>query len=425
MCDSCTYLIAAKGVYDSELRQLRERTGVLVQGAQIVAVQHIDELIAANPNVRILNYKDYYLFPGLINTHVHLECNPNEDFSAGFLADTSSLRLARAMIAAQAMLQSGVTTVRDAGGSWGILELLNPRMEKIAHLPRLQLAGPPITITGGHMHYFGGEADTLNELLRAVRLRQKLGCEAIKIVVTGGQMTPRSGADRVSYSSEQIRVISDEAHHLGLRTFAHCLTAQGFVNAVQGRVQSIEHCAFFVFNKQNGLLERVYDASTAEKFSGRKIFFSKTMASLWRNLDRARSNGNEITEKEKFLLRQEKNMFDNFLNLKKLGFLPVLATDAGVPKTYFDETWLELEIMVKYCGLSPEEAIEIGTINSASCLGIEKNVGMIKSGYSADIIGLEENPLKNIDAYRNVQLVISRGKVVKESCCSGRRIRGD
>lgn len=420
MNNNQTYLILAKGVYDSENRKVRDGVGLLVQDENIAAIKNATELIQENVGIQIKDYKDYYLFPGLINTHVHLECNAKDDFCGEFLADTPSIRLYRAARAAHTMLCSGVTTVRDAGGSWGLLELLNPRLAEIIHLPRLQLTGPPLTVTGGHMYYFGGEADTSDQLLRAVRIHQKRGCGAIKIVVTGGRMTPRSGADRTSYSAEQIREVTEEAHRLGLRTLAHCLTTKGFVNSMEGGVQCIDHCACFVRNGENGLLERVYDAPIMERFRTQKIFFSKTMASLWHALDHVRESENVPSERETFLLLQEKNMFKIFLLMKELGFIPVLATDAGVPKTYFDETWLELEIMTKYCGLSAEDVIDIGTINSAACLGVNKETGMLKTGYSADIVVLEENPLKNIRAYRNVHCVISRGKVVADDCYSGR-----
>ena len=69
----------------------------------------------------------------------------------------------------------------------------------------MQMAGPPLTVTGGHLHFLGEETDGVTDMVRQTRLRQKRGCDAVKLIVTGGQMTPGSVAERVSMTTEEIR----------------------------------------------------------------------------------------------------------------------------------------------------------------------------------------------------------------------------
>lgn len=406
-------LIHAKGIYDSDKHIVRLEDGLLVSGEKIKKIGIYSSLVKEYPNAQQLDLADCYLYPGLINTHVHLEFNALDDPRVDFLAEDRSVRFLRAAQNANIMLRSGTTTVRDAGSTWDLLHLLDPGAGGILPLPRLQLAGPPLTITGGHLHWLGEETDSIDELIRGVRLRQKRGCGAVKLVVTGGQMTPGSGAERTSYSIEQIQAVQQEARHLGLPTFAHCLTTEGFVNSVRGDVDCIEHVACFRRNKQNQLLERIYEPEVMEKFRGDHRFFMKGITCFYHILDPYRSGEKEPTWREAFFLEQEQRMVNIFKKVVDLGLTPVLGTDAGTAHTYFNESNFELEIFVERGGISNAQAIDIGTINSAACLGLGEVTGRLVEGYSADIIALRKNPLEDIRAFRKVEKVICKGSLVE------------
>ena len=406
-------LIHTKGIYDSESHKIRPHDGLLVSGEKIQKIGAFADLAAENQHAKQLDLTDCYLYPGLINTHVHLEFDALDDPRVDFLAEDKSVRFLRAAKNANIMLRSGTTTIRDAGSTWELLHLQDPSAGDILPMPRLQLAGPPLTITGGHLHWLGEESDSMDDLVQGVRLRQKRGCGAIKLVVTGGQMTPGSGAERTSYTVDQIQAIQKEASHLGLPTFAHCLTTQGFVNAVKGDMDCIEHVACFKRNKQNQLLERIYEPEVMEKFRGDHRFFMKGITCFYHNLDPYRSGEKEPTWRETFFLEQEQRMVNIFKNVVDLGLTPVLGTDAGTSHTYFEETSFELEIFVERCGISNAQAIDIGTVNSAACLGLEEVTGQLAEGYSADIIAMRKNPLEDIRAFRKVEQVIYKGSLVE------------
>ncbi|MBE3095137.1 MAG: amidohydrolase family protein [Actinobacteria bacterium] len=261
-----------------------------------------------------------------------------------------------------------------------------------------------------YTHFLGGEADSIPELIKAVRLRKKRGCESIKIIVTGGQMTSRSLPERISYTIEEIKTVVDTATHLSMTTFAHCLTTEGFVKSMEGNIGCIEHCACFVLAK-NGLLERVWEEKVMNQFKGKQQFFMGGLSSGLHSFDDIRSGKRKPNEKEIFWLEQEARLFKNFIKLVELGMRPVVGTDAGVTLTTFDETWFELELMVK-AGLSPLDALKAATINGAECLEMEDAIGKIDIGYSADLIAANENPLKNISTLKNVEWVMHEGEIV-------------
>ncbi|MDD3996923.1 MAG: amidohydrolase family protein [Sphaerochaetaceae bacterium] len=406
-------LIHAKGVYDNETRSLIGDS-LLVDVDRIVGIGMFADLKEhVDTKTELYHLEDLYLFPGLINTHVHLEFDSTTSARVHYISQPPQVRMGRALAQAQTMLLSGVTTVRDAGSSWEMLDITDSSLAALYKLPRLQLCGPPITVTGGHLNFMECEADSHEELVTSVRLHQKRGCSAIKMMVTGGQMTPGSLPERVSYSPEDISVLVDESKRLGLPTVAHCLTTDGFINCMEGNIDSIEHCACFVRNQSNRLLERIYEPKIMEQYRGQSRFFMNGLAASYHTFDRVRAGIDKPNESQIFWLEQEERMFAIFRKLIELGMKPVVGTDAGVSNTYFDETWLELELMCSRGGQSEADVIDIATVNGATCLGMEQEVGKLKVGYKADVIGLVDNPLENIAAFRHVPWIMRDGIIVK------------
>jgi imidazolonepropionase-like amidohydrolase len=407
------HLIHARGVYDSDHKVLKY-DGLLLNDGIILQVAPFATLRSKNTNAPVLDMSDLYIFPGLINTHVHLEFDSTTDFIKNRLSEPPEVRVFRSARQAEIMLLSGVTTIRDAGGGYELLSLKNRSFEDLYMLPRMHISGPPITITGGHLHYCGGEADSMDEVVQAVRQRSKVGCDSIKIVVSGGQATPGSLPERESYSEEFIAAMTLEARCSNLKTFCHCLNTKAFVNSMRGGVDCIDHCACFVRNHENGLLERFYQPEIMEEFRGERRFFGPGLSTAYRALSHCRNNPDAQTPRETFLLLQEQKHQQNFLRYLDLGLTPVVATDAGARCSYFDETFLELELMVEKCGLSPEDAIDAATINGAACMGFGNITGKIATGFCADLIAMKENPLDNIRAFRKIEHVFYKGTLVKE-----------
>ena len=406
-------LIRARAVYDTDKKGYGGNA-VLIDGEKIAEAGNFESLREAYPQADLLDYSSCFLLPGLVNTHVHLEFEPTQDTRIRYLRENSHINFLRAVRNAEKLLYSGVTTARDAGGSYRTLELYRDAVSRLASLPRLQLAGPPITITGGHLHFIPcTEADSMEETVKAVRSRKKAGCTAIKIIVSGGQMTPGSSPEQTSYTAEQIATITAEAHHWDLPTFSHCLTTESFVNAMKGGVQCIEHCACFVRNRTNGLLERVYRPEIMQEFQDDGRYFMIGVSNNYHLFDHCRGNPGICSEREAFLLEQEERECRIFDRLIRLGLAPVIGTDAGCGLTYFDETWLELEILYHRCSVTAEDLIQAATVNGAAALGLSGETGSIRAGMSADMIALPKDPLVDITAFRDVRHVMAKGAVIR------------
>ncbi len=406
-------IIRAKGVYNSAARAYIGQV-VLLSAGRIARIGDFEPLTAQAPDAAVLDYSGFYLLPGLINTHVHLEFDPTADVRLKYITGDPGLRLLMAAHQAEAMLLSGVTTARDAGSSLQLLALQDPAAGHDRSLPRLQLAGPPITRTGGHLHFIpGSTADSPDELVQAVEQRRQAGCTAIKIIASGGQLTPGSLPEKATYSAEEIRLVTAAAERWGLPTFAHCLTTESMLNAWRGGVQCLEHCACFVRNPDNQLLERIYETGRMAEMHGPDRFFMSAISNNYHAFDHCRQQPELQTAREAFLLEQEERNCRIFRKLAALGLQPVVGTDAGCASTYFDETWLELDILNRRCGLAPAEVIQAATVNGAAALGLSRETGQLAPGLSADIIALPEDPLRDIGAFRQVGHVILRGQVVR------------
>jgi imidazolonepropionase-like amidohydrolase len=406
-------VIEASGYFDADLQSIVRGKQIAVKDGKISAIgasTSIEEAVRELDCTR-LSLPGLVIMPGLINTHVHLEFSAGEDPLHDYLQDSQELRLLRALKHAEQLLASGVTTARDCGSSWAALHLGNPRLGEVARLPRLLMCGPPLTVTGGHLHFMDGEADTREEIVKGVRLRRKKGARSIKIMATGGQMTPGSYPEQVSYEVEEIAAAVKEARAYNLPTVAHCLTGKGLRNAVLAEVDSVEHCAFFV-RGSHGWLERIYEEDVAQAGGGRDQLFMNGLSAGYHRLDGQRRGTRAATAFEAFALEQEKRMFEIFGRLVDSGFVPVVGTDAGVTLTPFDETCFEMELMER-AGLSRAAAIKAGTIDAARALGLASLTGSIQVGKLADLVGIGGDPLQDIRALRDVRWVMREGIVVR------------
>ncbi len=344
---------------------------------------------------------DATLLPGLINMHTHLTCSAGPAVLHDALHDSYETKIMRAVENARASIESGVTTVRDCGTLNSIIFALREASRAgLIPAPHIWASGEVLTSTGGHCYFFGVECDTVDEATRAVRRQVKAGADYIKVMTTGGRLTPNSNPLLNQFTQEQMVAITEDAARLGRYVVAHCLGTPGIENAVNARVRTIEHCAFMSPVET----EVVYDAALADAIAERGIYVCPTIGAGERIRQRQRREGT-FTSLQK---RIRELRLESLAGLRKAGVTIVSGNDAGMGSVGFDDFQLDLELLVEHLGLTPIEAIQTATVHAAEAIGSD-DFGVLAAGKRADVLAVRGDAEANIGALRDPLLVFKSG----------------
>ena len=331
------------------------------------------------------------VIPGLIEAHAHLCLNAGDDWETVQNNDSSIDMSLRMIENAQKMLRAGITTVRDLGAPTELAVSLRDSIEKeIVTGPSLLVAGAPITTTAGHGNFWYGEADGELGVRVAVRERIKAGVDWIKVMASGGNMTPGSNPARAQYSIDEMKAIVEEAHRLGVSVTAHAHGVEGIRHALAGGVDMLEHCTFQTESGSEPIPEVI-----AEIISRETIVSPTLTGSL------ALQMGTELYEKRTKLTRQ----------LVEGGAQIVMSTDCGIPGTPHEHLSYALQTMQDMSGLSAIETLRLATSTSAHLLGLDDR-GKVQNGLRADLVALNSDPTVDLAALRDINFVILAGNLV-------------
>ena len=331
------------------------------------------------------------IIPGLIEGHGHLCFNARTDWRTVFDSDSDGRMLLRMAANARKMLNAGITTVRDLGAPTGLaIELRDAIAAGLADGPSLLVSGAPITTTGGHCWFMGGEADGEPEVRKAVRERVKAGCDWIKIMATGGNMTRGTNTLAAQYTVDELCAAVEEAHRLRRRVAAHAHGTAGVRVAAAARVDVIEHCSF---TGADGL-DR--DDPLIEEIAAKRIIVSPTVSVGYRNWpdDGRKQARAELTQQ-----------------LVASGCRIIASTDCGIPGVPHDALGGGLEVFAELSGLPAAEVLRLATSRSAELLDIPDR-GVIAAGKRADVLVVEGDPTLDLAALQRVRLVVAGGRVV-------------
>ncbi|HEU5090043.1 MAG TPA: amidohydrolase family protein [Roseiflexaceae bacterium] len=377
--------------------ELISNGAVTLSGEQIVYVGPAGDAPEGGERVEL---GDLTLMPGLIDMHVHLTFSGTETVVEDYLNDSDQMRLIRGVDNARRAIMAGITTVRECGGRNELVFALRDAARRgIIPAPRIIAAGGSITTTGGHCWFFGVEADSEDDLRRAVRGQVKAGADYIKIMATGGALTPRTNPVEPQYSQAQLEAVVEEANRLGkLRVSAHCHGTAGVLYAARAGVTTIEHCSF---QTPNGY---VYDEEAANAVVEAKCYVCPTIGIA----ERASQN---VPADHRLAVMKRVMMPQRIANLKRLherGVPFVSGSDAGVTLTPFQDFAYNVTILVDSVGMSPYEALQTTTTIAAEALA-RPDLGALEVGRAADVIAVRGNPLENINAIWDVEMVMGGG----------------
>ena len=366
-------------------------------------------LAPAPPGAQLVDLSGKTVLPGLIDMHVHLSGDPGGDFRDEAVDPNEWAALVGAKNARITAL-AGFTTVRDLGSPPLVgFALRRATAEGFIPGPRIISSGPAISTIGGHGDVSGFRPEVIRALAVdntctgpeqcAARVREfsRAGADIIKITATGGVLSQQARGLGQHFTDAEMKSIVDTAHSLGLKVAAHAHADAGIAAAVRAGVDSIEHGTFA-------------SAATVRLMKERGTSLVPTLMAF--TGIRERLGKGIFTPVVEAKVR---------MTLSEVGKAARLAREAGVPVVFGTDAAVfehgrnaqELALLVELAGMSPAEAIASATTGAARLLGMEKEVGRIAPGYSADLIAVGGDPLRDVRALEHVDYVMVRGKAIQ------------
>lgn len=400
----------AEQVFDGLHPEPQRHRAVVVEDGQIVASGPRDEVpIPRGDDVRVVEIRGGTLVPGFIDSHVHLTLHPAEniaDFPRQAREDSPAILAARAIRHGQLCLRAGVTTVRDCGDI-GLVTLAVREAIRSGWVagPRIIASGFPITVTGGHCHWMGGPAcDDIPALRLAVRQLVKNGADFIKVMASGGLMTPGSQAFEPAYTQEELTAVVSEARRLGRYVAAHCLCTVAVKNAVRAGAHTVEHCLLW---NSAGVPE--WDDGVAAEIIERGVWVGATFSSLSRRHLPAPDTSPDAAAAG---LAELQRYHAQYRRLWQAGARFLFHSDAGVVSTRFEEFGHGLVAAGLALELGVSDTLMCVTRHPAEALGLAHQVGSIATGLQADLVELEGDPWQDPMALTRVRRVWQNGRLV-------------
>src|SRR5215472_12120466 len=392
--------------------KLWDAKGKLWANAIVVIEDDKIRSVTSNPaeipaGAQIIDLSKYTGLPGLIDVHTHMTMytdeTPGKPMLKQLVDNPPAVEVFLARKGAMRTLEAGVTTVRDLGADQymdiAMRDLIN-RGEMIG--PRMFVCGYGLYVTNtpykpGLTPPAGGVADGVPEVLRAVRQQIAAGADVIKMYASTG--TDDDVTQFETYSYEEIKAAVDAAHQFGKKIAIHSYGPDGARDAVRAGTDSVEHATDM-------------DDATIEEMVRRGTFYVPTIDHNRYYLDNWQKIGYADGFQEKTKAFIERNL-ETARKAHKAGVKFAMGSDAIY--TMFGQNTRELGWFVK-AGMTPEQALRTATTTAAELLGKEKELGAVASGYFADLVAVEGDPLADVNiAINNVRWVMKGGAVVVDT----------
>lgn len=373
---------------------------VILDGERIRAVTSNG---LAGWNVReVVELPGTILMPGLVDAHTHLTFDAGPDVVGRLETATREELLTTARVAATRALRAGITTVRDLGDREYVTLALRDEAPDagVPTRPRILAAGPPITTARGHCWFLGGEVGgevggNAAAVRAAVRERVAHGVDVVKVMATGGEITPGSSSHLSQFGLAELRAIVEEAAAAGLAVAAHAHGGAGIADAARAGVRTIEHCSFLT---ENG--------SHADPEVLALLAAGPSIASLTAGL----MPGAELDERGRERLPM---MMASMAHIIRSGARVVIASDAGIIDGKPHDVLPYAVADMVGLGMPAVEAIAAATSTAADACGLGGQVGRVAPGYVADLLAVDGDPIADIGALTRPVAVWARGHRVR------------
>lgn len=404
-----TYILCGK-LLDTKSGVISSKKTIVVKGDKVSKI--LDGYVAPKSSTaNVIDLKDKVVLPGLIDFHVHIEQEFNRNTRLNnYILNEADVAF-NSVGFAKTTLLNGFTSVRDLGGTGVNISIKNAINSGKIMGPRVFTAGKSLATTGGHADPTNGSrrklignpgpkegvVNSVDDAKKAVRQRYKNGADCIKITATGGVLSVAKSGDNPQFTIEEIKAICETAKDYGMHVAAHAHGDEGMKRAIIGGVKTIEHGTYM-------------SEGTMELMKKHDAYLVPTITA-----------GKEVEEKAKIegfypeivvpkALAVGPQIQGTFAKAYKKGVGIAFGTDAGVFK--HGNNGKEFGFMVE-AGMPAIEAIQSATITNAMLLKMSDEIGQIQKGFYADIIAVDEDPIKNINTMENVVFVMKNGVVYK------------
>lgn len=403
------YVLSGANVIDVRRGVIIRAATIHLHGGIIVSVNGNEKEWMHDPQTIKLELDGKYICPGLMDCHVHLAAVPGEKDLRGMKSLHPNTVTLRQPQVCKDMLERGFTTVRDCGGADAALR---QAIEQGVHPgPRLFIAGHALSQTGGHGDMrlqtdtheccggtilgIGRIVDGVPDCLKYAREELRQGSDFLKIMGGGGVASPTDKIENIQFSDEEIKAIVTVASNAGTYVTSHAYTPQAIQQAVRQGVKGIEH-------------GNLINEEAARLMAERGAFLTPTLVTY------------ATMAKHDFLpaasVRKNEEVLHKGLNAIRIaaeaGVTICFGTDLLGPLHYAQSHEFGLRAQVQ----TPLEIIQSATVNSAKMLGQEDFLGQIVSGFAADLLILNNNPLEDIrvldDPSKSLLATFKDGRVV-------------
>jgi imidazolonepropionase-like amidohydrolase len=416
--------------------------GMLIDGYETPPLHHAAVLIEGNKitwvgraadatipsDATVIDTSGRVMMPGMIELHAHLMLLGHGNYSRWFPWVAEKNIIERVMeISAKQLLMAGVTSAVDLGGPLEASLRVRDRVKR-GEIPgaRLWVSGPWLPRQEGNpspaptSFSWSGRIDTPEDAARATETLAKAGVDVIKAYTN---LTPA-----------HYRAIVETAHKHNIRVHAHVYAEQDVRNALEAGVDVLQHVGSagttppyskglirdivnagrpvvvsaahrsWIYPATTGFPERLQEPQLKQDFA--------VIAGLWDEVQ----DSFKLWHSLSYFQRTDREMFFRERALGQFieaGAVMGMGTDSGTPMNFHAEAlWREIKAHVD-TGMSPQRAISAATRIGARILGRGNDLGTIQPGKLADIIVLKRNPLFDIQALSDVEVVVKDGVVHK------------
>ena len=390
-----------------------EGAAVVVEGERIKDVIRSGKVGPLRGRVETLNLKGRTLMPGLTDAHVHV-CAVEGNIAEQHRHNPPSLIAAKALRRVEQALMQGFTTVRDAGGAdFGFREAVESGLYPG---PRLLMSGRVLSQTGGHgdkrrraewiepvgccIGMAGVIADGADEVRRAAREQLRHDVDQIKIMASGGAMSPSDELDTTQYTVEEMRAAVEEARAVGKYVLAHAYSGSAVRAALQAGVRCIEH----------GNLIDEAGAREIKKAGAYLVPTMVTYEAIWRE---GKAYGIGEHQLQKINMAREKSV-------EGLGHAHRAGCKIGSGSDLLGDMQAQrpVELELKGQVMKPMEVLLSARSVNAEIFRMEDRIGSVEPGKLADLIAVKGNPLRDLRLFQspdNLHVIMKGGTLYKQA----------